>query len=56
MSRATRSPIPFTVLGNNQQHQHQVDTGTDDDVSLEVYPPSQIVFSSAHGDNFCHVS
>ena len=34
MSRATRSPIPFTVLGNNQQHQHQVDTGTDNEAQV----------------------
>lgn len=49
MSHATRSRIPFAVLGNNQ-----VDPGTDDAVSLEVYPPSQVVFTTAPGDNLCY--
>ena len=49
MSRATSSRIPLAILGNNQ-----VEHGTDD-VSLEVYPPSQIVFTSAPGDTQCYV-
>ena len=50
MSRARRSRIPFAVLGNNQV----VDHGTDD-ITLEVYPPTEVIFSSAPGDDLCHV-
>ena len=49
MSRATRSRNPFAVLSDNQ-----VGHGTDDDISLEVYPPSQIVFTGTPEDNQCY--